>query len=379
MIAVLYLLLGCYALFNITLIIRWIWPAPLPSTPPSAEVGVAVIVPVRNEEQHIESLLRDLEGQHYPARLFEVIVANDGSTDQTAAKVCAMIGQVSYRLRLLQVENPDRIAPKKRAITQALQATQQSLIVCTDGDCRVPAGWLGAVVEKHLQSNAQFVSGMVSFHPPTSIIQHLLTVEFASLVGAGGMCMQMGFPNMCNGANMAFTKKAFEEVEGYAGVAHIASGDDEFLMHKIAAKYPQQVSFLKSPAALVSTAPPTDLPTFFNQRKRWASKWNHYQQKSITAMAIFIFAVNTAWLLCLAMAAAGYITNANFLILSGLKLIPEGIFLGLVLLHLRKTSSILWIPLTQLVYPFYVSLFGLVAQGKEFEWKGRKFGVNSSN
>ena len=50
---------------------------------------------------------------------------------------------------------------------------------------------------------------------------------------------------MCNGANIAYTKKIFEEVNGFKGNEHIASGDDEFLMHKIFEKYPDKVLFLK--------------------------------------------------------------------------------------------------------------------------------------
>jgi hypothetical protein len=55
--------------------------------------------------------------------------------------------------------------------------------------------------------------------------------------------MMIGKPNMCNGANIAYPKAVFEEVNGFDGNEHIASGDDEFLMHKIAEKYPNQIVF----------------------------------------------------------------------------------------------------------------------------------------
>ena len=38
---------------------------------------------------------------------------------------------------------------------------------------------------------------------------------------------------MCNGANLAYERKAFYEVNGFTGIDHIASGDDMLLMHKI--------------------------------------------------------------------------------------------------------------------------------------------------
>lgn len=45
---------------------------------------------------------------------------------------------------------------------------------------------------------------------------------------------------MCNGANLAYERKAFNEVNGFAGVDHIASGDDMLLMHKIGKQYPER-------------------------------------------------------------------------------------------------------------------------------------------
>jgi hypothetical protein len=52
---------------------------------------------------------------------------------------------------------------------------------------------------------------------------------------------------MCNGANLAYARTAFYEVEGFKGIDSLPSGDDMLLMHKIYRKYPDGVFFLKSP------------------------------------------------------------------------------------------------------------------------------------
>ena len=44
---------------------------------------ISVIVPARNEQENIGSLLQALQEQTYPAALFEVIVVDDHSTDET--------------------------------------------------------------------------------------------------------------------------------------------------------------------------------------------------------------------------------------------------------------------------------------------------------
>ena len=42
---------------------------------------------------------------------------------------------------------------------------------------------------------------------------------------------------MCNGANLAYTKNAFNAVGGFKDIDDIASGDDMLLMYKIDQKY----------------------------------------------------------------------------------------------------------------------------------------------
>jgi cellulose synthase/poly-beta-1,6-N-acetylglucosamine synthase-like glycosyltransferase len=372
MIYFLYALMLSYAGFNALLLFRWLRlrsfeAKGVPST------RISVIVAVRNEAKHIQSLLADLQNQQYPLDSLEVIIANDGSSDNTKLLVEQWMPKATFRLRVFDVVNQERISPKKRAISQAIQLAQHELIVCTDGDCRVGSLWLPTIARLYEQRQAKFISGMVTFGQEKTPFEHLQTVEFASLVGAGGICMDMGWPNMCNGANLAYPKRVFDEVLGYEGVEHLTSGDDEFLMHKIARKYPEQVFFLKSPEATVRTQTQAKWSSFFQQRKRWASKWKHYQNKSITALAIYVFGLNLAWLISLLLAIGGMLSPLDAGLLALIRLAPEALFLATVLRFLNKTQQIKWIPLTQVVYPFYVVLFGLVAQGKGFEWKGRTF------
>lgn len=183
--------------------------------------------------------------------------------------------------------------------------------------------------------------------------------------------MALGWPTMCNGANLCYEKAAFAEVGGFAGVDQLASGDDEFLMHKMAVRYPGEVGFLKSEKAVVRTQPHRSWKAFYNQRKRWASKWRMYQSWTPTVLAVFIFLSNMAPLLAVVGWLLGFLNGTVTLSVVVLKVLPEFLFLRQVLVFLQKKSSVAAIPLTQLFYPVYVVFFGLVAQGKGYRWKGR--------
>ena len=234
------------------------------------------------------------------------------------------------------------------------------------------ADWLTSLAECYERTNAKIISGPVTFTPESTLTDYLQTVEFSSLIGSGAASISAGKPSMCNGANLAYEKKAFETVGGFAGNEHLASGDDEFLLHKIAEKYPGKVQFLKDQRAIVQTAPHTCWQDFFQQRKRWASKWKHYRNPASVALAVYVFSCNVALVVGLVLGFTNYLPWNNILMLLLMKWIPEWIFIGSLLIFLKKKSSIPYILLVQLLYPFYVVLFGLVAQKPTYTWKGRE-------
>lgn len=372
LITLLSFLIVSYAGFTFVLLFLWKRIKPVPLGVDTDNVSISVIVPVRNEAENIRFLLEDLSLQTFPKNQFELLVTDDSSVDDTADIVRRFAATSDYAVRLISLPDVPTTSPKKRAIETAITQATGQLIVTTDGDCRVSSGWLQSIAACYADSGAKLISSPVTFTRETSLTDHLQTVEFASLIGSGAAAISAGYPSLCNGANLAYQKEVFYEVNGFAGVKHIASGDDEFLMHKIAARYPDGIRFLKNPAAIVRTKPHKNWGQFFRQRKRWASKWKHYQSKTPLILALYIFSCNLSLLLAGLLCLSGSIGGSTFFILLALKCIPEWIFLGTLLKFLNKPSSILYIPVTQVFYSFYVCFFGLAAQNPEYEWKGRK-------
>ena len=187
---------------------------------------------------------------------------------------------------------------------------------------------------------------------------------------------------MCNGANLAYTKKAFEEVGGFAGIDNIASGDDMLLMHKIYKRWPDKVMFLKSKDVIVLTAPVDSIREFFNQRIRWASKADKYDDKRIFAVLLLVYIVN---LLLLALPVIALFDNIQYtmfnvqcsiiglwLCLLLLKTITELIFLYPVAKFFGM-QSILWLfPLMQPFHIIYTVIAGWLGKFGSYSWKERK-------
>ncbi len=341
-------------------------------------VSVSVVVVVRNEEANLPALLDSLLQQSYPVHLFDVYIVDDFSTDDTVAVVSRYRQKTAFRLHLLQLKDYTNPALadgsfKKRGIEWAVSQSTGELIVTTDGDCVVPPHWLTELAGFYEQTHAQMICGGVTFtNFKDTIFSRLQTVEFASLIGSGAATLRLGLPTMCNAANLAFTREAFVRTGGYRNTASTATGDDLFLMHKIYEAHPGQVLFLKSADSTVCTQPQETLSTFYQQRKRWASKWRMYQDWRVSALAVAVFLCNLSLL-------AGFITVLVnkmavdvFFVGSLLRWCAEWLFVGAVLRYFNHRKLLAWMVPVQVLYPLYVLVVGLAVQKKGYYWKGRK-------
>lgn len=342
----------------------------------SPALFVTVIVPARNEVQNIVRILNCLQRQNYPVDSFEIILADDHSDDQTIA-VANSLG--IYNLRIIELAKIPGKRYKKAAITEAIKQAKGDIIVTTDADCAMSADWLTTIVLFFEQTNAALVSGPVLFdwdntsHTPTT--NFLLTIqqlEFAGLVGIGGAALQLKFPNMCNGANLAYRRQVFEEVGGYMGNDNLLSGDDEFLMHKVFSCYPDKVHFLKHPAAIVKTPPSFTWGQFLGQRMRWVSKSTKYSDKRITAVLAMAYLFN---LLIVVSLIAGFFSPYYWVLFGlqlGAKIIVEYFFYSPILRFFGLPKLRNYIIPAEPFHIGYVLAIGILGNFGTYNWKGRK-------
>ena len=213
-----------YFIFNFVLIITWLKMSnSKPSNVNLKDTKLTIIIPVRNEADNILKLLQDLNNQNYPFENFEVIVANDGSNDNTEQLVLAFQDAAKYDLKLLNIFNENETSPKKRAIKKSIEISSGQLIITTDGDCRVSINWLTSIQQCFKTFDAKLISSPVTFTNENVFFNTAQIIEFASLIGSGACAMYLKRPNMCNGANIAYTREVFEEVGGFSGNEHLAS------------------------------------------------------------------------------------------------------------------------------------------------------------
>jgi len=340
---------------------------------------ISVIIPARNEEENIGICLSSILHQSYPANLFEVIVVDDHSTDATASIVQSFATNNVKLISLRDFTDGTVLnSYKKKAIDIAIQQSSGILIVTTDADCIVPKTWLQTIATFYEKNDPAFIAAPVAYCNENSFLKIFQSLDFITLQGITGASVYKKFHSMCNGANLAYERKAFDEVNGFKGIDSIASGDDMLLMHKIYQRYPERVLFLKSTQAIVETQAMETLTDFFNQRIRWASKSDKFDDKRIFWVLVLVYFFNV-WLFLLAalgvIGLIGYHSSTMLwllLYLFVLKVIIELFFIYPVASFFSKEKIVSWFTFSQPFHIVYTIIAGWLGKFGSYKWKERK-------
>ncbi|QBN18988.1 glycosyltransferase family 2 protein [Flavobacterium nackdongense] len=373
MILVLYIIMLLYCLSIIALIYGFTKVNSFDSLWLEPKTKFTIIVPFRNEAENLPSLLDSFSKLSYPMEFFEVILVDDDSDYRLQIADCRPDTQRTGEAFQVSVIKNIRISnsPKKDAISTAIQLAKNDWIITTDADCVVTKNWLSTLDNYIQRHDVSMIAGAVTYDYENSFLHHFQQLDLASLQGAtiGSFGIGKGF--MCNGANFAYTKSFFQDLNGFEGNDKIASGDDVFLLQKAMAKCPAKVQYLKSENNIVITKPVNDWKSLFHQRVRWASKTSSYQSRFGIGLGLVVFGGNIGLLfvVCCLLFGIGNIFLMCFLLLAKFSV-------DFVLIH--KTNGFLksktqFFVISSLLYPFFSVSVALYAAFGKYEWKGRRF------
>ena len=333
--------------------------------------GVSIVLIARNEARSIGRCLQGLLQQDYPAHLMEIIVIDDHSEDETASMVRSFTDPriVLYALN----EFPEYIHPpafKKSAITLAADRARYDTLVVTDADCHHPHTWLSTSAYHFHQRHAVFQTGPVMISRGQTMLERMQETEQMLLMIITGAGITSALHDIASGANMAFSKKAFRSVNGYQGNEHYASGDDMFLIEKMRDAFPDQIHFLKSIHATVTTDGKKTWRDLFNQRLRWAGKNKGLQNSLINRIWLFVGLYHILMVISLILALFCMVSWWSVWILFGVKWVTDYMLLRNVASYFQKQYLLRQFLPLQLMYGYYLVALGvLMMMGKKGDWQ----------
>lgn len=339
------------------------------------QTKVSVIIPIRNEADHILNCLNSLINQDYPEGLFEIIVVDDQSYDETP-DILEAFDHPNFKCMRLGVEKRTTIeGSKKKAISYGVSHANGDLIITTDGDCILPIQWIKTIVAYYEETKAKLIVGPVALYSNKGLFQIFQSLDFMSsfLVQTAGISSRLFY--LCSGANLAYEKKAFLEANPYETNLHIPSGDDIFLIQRFQKLYRGQIKVIKSTAAICSTKPEGSIGQFMSQRLRWATKMKLSSGGVSLLIASLIWAQKILpWAILF---IAIYFKNQNLILLS-ISTLMLGFILDFILLYsatkfFNKTNNLWWFLPVEIIHSIYYFSLGILSWFPiSLEWKDRK-------
>lgn len=194
--------------------------------------GVSVVVCAKNEGENLQDYLQALLGQNYP--LFEVIVVNDASEDNTQL-VLEHYMQRYPRLHLTFVPaNAWVRSTKKLALTLAAKAAKYDYLLLTDADCCPESpNWITEMMHGFDNPETEVVLGYGGyFEEPTRVSRRISYDTIFCAMQWMGMAMSR-HPYMGVGRNLAYKKSMFFESGGFSGMLNQRAGDDDLFVNKV--------------------------------------------------------------------------------------------------------------------------------------------------
>jgi len=306
---------------------------------------ISVIVACRNEEKHIRQLISCLAQQSN--QNFELIIVNDHSVDATRHYI--LTSQTSFP----KIQLVDAVGyGKKNALKEGILRSTSELIVTTDADCLPSFHWLETIVCFYQKYPSALIICPVKLSGYDNLASKLQVLEFTSLIASAAGSAGSGMPVLCNGANLAFTKKSW-----LASLEDLheeeLSGDDMFLLESVK-KRKGIIRYLKSESAFVTTESSHSLGEFMKQRRRWTSKVPAYSDWQIILTALTVFSMNLLVLVLFCFSV--FIPNVFivFISLFFFKYVLDSFFLQSVRNFFHLNDIWFYSFLLSVFYPFYV-------------------------
>jgi len=330
---------------------------------------ISVVIIGRNESKNLLNCINSILDNNYPKSSFEIIYIDDFSTDNSL-ELLESVEQKNFQYYELKdfVDENKINNYKKKAIETAVSKAKGEIILQTDADTFVGKNWLLAHANKYADKKINFVTGPVFITADNSSLQQFQKYDFITTMGVTCAGINSDLHYMANGANMSYRKNVFEPTD-----SDYASGDDMFLVQKIAEKFPGSVSFLKNKEAVVCTFPEKTIADFIRQRLRWATKTKGYKNSSMKFVVGMVFFTNLIVLANIIMIFfCGWYQVYFTVILVLSKLLIDIIFIKSISRFFNEKIEYKYLIPSLLRYPVYIVFIGVLSLIKsKYQWKSR--------
>lgn len=327
---------------------------------------ISVIICAKNESENLANFLPLVLEQDYPN--YEVIVVNDGSTDESDLVLKNLKERYSHLYYTYVPEQTQIISRKKLALTIGIKAAKNEILLFTDADCRPQSTqWISAVAAQFTPTT-DFVLGYGAYLPNKGFLSRMISYDTLFIA-----MQYLGFafrdkPYMGVGRNLAYRKQVFFAHNGFAGTLHVASGDDDLFVNMAANKYNTRI--IASANSCTCSIPKTSFADWYHQKERHLTTAPMYNSKSKTRVLLEPISRTLFYLTLLALIADMNIISLGVVGLFFLiRYLTQLLVINITASKLKERhfyGSILILDLFLPLITLFLLIFG---QKKSFAWK----------
>lgn len=324
---------------------------------------VSVIIAARNEEKNIAGCLSSLAVQSYPEDMYEVIVADDHSTDKTGPIIDEFIGDKNNFKKVIPAAG-NGLTGKTNALKSAVNCASGEILLFTDGDCALPGKWIESIIS-YYQGNTGMVNGFSAINAD-SIMSGIQSIDLVFLVSIAAGMANSGMPASCIGNNMSVRKKALQEAGGYASFPESVT-EDYLLINKINSLRKYDIIFPVDHSTLIHTKALGKITDIYRQKKRWAS--GGLVMPNISLFLMFVSYITNL----LVILSVIYYSQAAAAVIS-LKVFSDLFFLYQIHKKLNLTGNLKYFLFFEIYYIIYTTILPVILLfSRKIIWKGRKY------
>ena len=235
---------------------------------------VSVIVCARDEAANLVKNLPGVLVQTYPTT-HEVIVVNDNSVDESKYVIAELQKNFKNLQHVPLTHEAKGIPGKKYPLSIGIKEAKHEIVLLTDADC-VPATeyWIQKMQEAY-EDGIEVVIGYGAYHKKQGMLNKLIRWEtFQSALQFLSFALA-GIPYMGVGRNLSYKKGLFFKVKGFSSLNHVASGDDDLFINKVANK--SNTAIVIDRDAVILSEPKKTFGDWFRQKTRHFSTARFYK------------------------------------------------------------------------------------------------------
>ena len=331
---------------------------------------VSVIICAKDEAENLRQFLPFILQQDYPD--FEVIVINDGSTDETGNLLNDL--SVEYpNLRTTFVPVGARnLSTKKLGLTLGIKAAKNELLLFTDADCMPEDKMWIARMARNFSPETDFILGYGAYFQKKGFLNHLITYDtlFIALQYMG-MAIA-GKPYMGVGRNLAYRKETFFAHKGFASTLNLISGDDDLFVNQSSNSMNTRVEI--APDSITWSEPNKTFHGWFFQKERHLSVSSYYKSSSKLRLSLEPLTRGLFYAaLILSLVVGNLITMVATAVLLVARLVIQLIIINKSAKHFGDRKYLFLLPVFDVFLPLvslYVLTIGrMTSKGKSVRWK----------